>query len=297
MDVSRRRHRCGRAEGSGRDGHGRRGELISDYCVRSIKALLLQDPHAMGSFEPPQRPAIDVIYELFFATLYAPKRSEAARELHGCTHNVLVLKLFWGRTIPPAVDLLDGIASTAVRCSSGPVQVAIMDILMRLPGGLPQVQKAVAQVFQELNQHEYHDWQQLRYAAGHGDTGKMGALLDSGCYPYALQPIGGELPPLAIACMAYARGGKVKKQAIRMLLNAGAAPLSGFNHVKFGELQADERLARPAAGRAACREAPRSQARAVALASRQARARGRGQARGGRGQVQGARRRVGGALR
>jgi hypothetical protein len=103
------------------------------------------------------------------------------------------------------------------------------------------VQKAVAQVFQELNQHEYHDWQQLRYAAGHGDTGKMGALLDSGCYPYALQPIGGELPPLAIACMAYARGGKVKKQAIRMLLNAGAAPLSGFNHVKFGELQADER--------------------------------------------------------
>ena len=69
------------------------------------------------------------------------------------------------------------------------MQDFIMNILMRLPGGLHEVQKAVASVFQIIHASEYHDWNQLRTAAHRGDFAKMDALLEAGCYPYALMPL------------------------------------------------------------------------------------------------------------
>ena len=187
-----------------------RTEIVAVVIATAREFLLLQDPHALGSFEPSQKPAISVVYELYFATLFAPRKRDLAKEILGPVQNILVLKLFWGRTIPPPLDLLDGVASIAVRDSRGDIQDSIMNILMRLPGGLHEVQRAVASVFQIIHASEYHDWNQLRTAAHRGDFAKMDALLEAGCYPYALLPVGSELSPLAIACMAYGRDAKVQ---------------------------------------------------------------------------------------
>mmetsp|Transcript_16341 Transcript_16341/g.19326 ORF Transcript_16341/g.19326 Transcript_16341/m.19326 type:complete len:1650 (+) Transcript_16341:92-5041(+) len=128
--------------------------------------VVLQSPQYMGCSAPPcALPSLWCIMEFFTLCTLAPA--------HDPTTNLFWIPLFKSSRVPPTLDLLHG----RVYCYSDEDKARLLSQLASCPGGLVEVQRAMAAVWPVHFKSAYAEWALLSQAAGDGDSARVEALL------------------------------------------------------------------------------------------------------------------------
>lgn len=120
--------------------------LVYAYIYSCNFVLVLQAPQYMGCYASSALPSLWCIVEFFTLCSLAPADDPTA--------NLLWVPLFATKNVPPQIDLLHG----RVYCYSDEDKARLLSQLALCPGGLVEVQRAMAAVWPVLFKASYANW-------------------------------------------------------------------------------------------------------------------------------------------